>query len=105
MAAVLRKDIIKDNGKSGLKKKTLDLITLLRLEKTILEDEMKKHRGLRRGNTMQFNESEVEHETNRLQGIIKDRAKGIDVPPLRGGVSGPRQIVSSNNLVSSNGMM
>jgi hypothetical protein len=66
MAAVLRKDIIKDNGKSGLKKKTLDLITLLRLERTILEDEMKKNRHLRRGNTMQFNESEVETETKRL---------------------------------------
>ena len=66
MAAVLRKDIIKDNGKSGLKKKTLDLITLLRLERTILEDEMKKNRHFRRGNTMQFNESEVDQETKRL---------------------------------------
>ena len=66
MAAVLRKDIIKDNGKSGLKKKTLDLITLLRLERTILEDEIKKNGHLRRGNTMQFNESEVETETKRL---------------------------------------
>lgn len=37
MAKVLRKEIIKDNGKSGLKKKTLDLITNLRLEKKILE--------------------------------------------------------------------
>jgi len=39
MAKVLRKDIIKDNGKSQLKKKTLDLITNLRLERQIIEVE------------------------------------------------------------------
>lgn len=36
MSSVLRKDIIRDNGKSGLKKKTLDLITKLRLERNII---------------------------------------------------------------------
>lgn len=33
MASVLRKEIIRDTGNSTLKKKTLDLITSLRLER------------------------------------------------------------------------
>lgn len=37
MAKALRRDIIKDNGKSGLKKKCLDILTNLRLERSILQ--------------------------------------------------------------------
>lgn len=39
MAKALRRDIIMDNGVSGLKQKVLDLITNLRLEKSILQQE------------------------------------------------------------------
>ena len=68
MANALRKDIIKDQGKSGLKKKTLDLITLLRLERSILENESKrKYQRLTRGSALAYtNSNEVEAETIRM---------------------------------------
>lgn len=42
MQKVLRRDIMKDNGNSTLKKRALDLITNLRLENQVLQ-ETKKH--------------------------------------------------------------
>lgn len=50
MAAALRKDIIKDTGNSGLKKKSLDLITILRLEKSVQVDSFKRSKTLKYGN-------------------------------------------------------
>lgn len=42
IAANLRKEIVQDTGNSYLKKKTLDLITVLRLERTVYEEEAKR---------------------------------------------------------------